>query len=333
MQPNSKQRRPIAITMGDPAGIGPEIIVKLWAELAAEAPGQWDDVVVIGEAGCLERAAKACRVPLALRSWSPGERMPQGVIRLIDCGGAPPPFGVISAEAGRMAYDCILKGIDLAQSGALSALVTAPIHKEALKLAGVSEPGHTEILANRTGSRRFGMMLANDELRVMLVSIHISLRDAIAAVTRESVLATIRLADQGTKAFGVAKPRIAVAGLNPHAGEGGLFGREEIEIIAPAIADAAAEGFVVSGPFAPDTIFMRARRGEFDCVVAMYHDQGLIPVKYLGIDHGVNVTVGLPFPRTSVDHGTAFDLAGTGKASASSLRYALSVARRMAFRD
>ncbi len=173
------------------------------------------------------------------------------------------------------------------------------------------------------------MMLANDELRVMLVSIHVPLIEAIQLVTFERVLQAIRLANQGTKAFGLARPRIAVAGLNPHAGENGLFGREDLDQIAPAVLAAKSEGIEASGPFAPDTIFMRARRGEFDCVVAQYHDQGLIPVKYLGVDHGVNITVGLPFIRTSVDHGTAFDIAGQGRASESSLVYALRLAEKL----
>jgi 4-hydroxythreonine-4-phosphate dehydrogenase len=329
---------PIGITMGDPAGVGPEIIVKLFAELMRADPDSARGLVVLGDGAVMQRAMQACGITLPIKPvsssdlrlcWT-GYELP-----LLECCSllTLPAFGIVSAEAGKAAHDAITTGIDLALAGQLSALVTAPIHKEALKAAGIVEPGHTEILAHRSGSPSFGMMLANDELRVMLVSIHVSLKQAIAAVTQESVIRAIRLADQGTRAFGVAAPRIAVAGLNPHAGEAGQFGREEIDIIEPAVCAARAEGFVVSGPFAPDTIFMRARQGAFDVVVAMYHDQGLIPVKYLGIDHGVNVTVGLPFPRTSVDHGTAFDLAGTGKASAESLGYALRVARRMIARS
>jgi 4-hydroxythreonine-4-phosphate dehydrogenase len=325
---------PIAITMGDPAGIGPDIIVKLFAALMLEGAGAAKGLVVLGDGEAMRRAMQACGVDLPIisvtddtldRCWS-GTAMP--VLQCCELRSLP-AFGLVSAIAGRAAYQAIIAGIDLALAGKVSALVTAPIHKEALKAAGVVEPGHTEILAHRSGSADFGMMLANDELRVMLVSIHVSLREAVAAVTHDSVVRAIRLADQGTRAFGIDKPRIAVAGLNPHAGEAGQFGREEIEIIEPAVRAARAGGYDVSGPFAPDTIFMRAREGAFDVVVAMYHDQGLIPVKYLGIDHGVNITVGLPFPRTSVDHGTAFDLAGTGKASASSLTYALDIARKM----
>ena len=212
---------------------------------------------------------------------------------------------------GAAAARCIEHAVQLVLAGAGSAIVTAPIHKEALAAAGVPFPGHTEMLqslAARGGPLPpVRMMLANDELRVVLVTIHQSLRSAIDAVTFDAVLSTIRIAH---RAIGLVQPRIAVAGLNPHAGEGGLFGSEEQQIIGPAVQAARAEGIDVSGPFAPDTVFMRARRGEFDVVVAMTHDHGLIPVKYLGVEQGVNVTLGLPFVRTSPDHGTAFDIAG-----------------------
>ncbi|MFY9511191.1 MAG: 4-hydroxythreonine-4-phosphate dehydrogenase PdxA, partial [Rubrivivax sp.] len=206
------------------------------------------------------------------------------------------------------------------------AVVTAPIHKEALAAAGVPYPGHTEMLQALSGGAPVRMMLANDELRVVLVTIHQSLRNAIEALDFEAVLSTIRITH---RSIGLRNPRIAVAGLNPHAGEGGLFGREEIEFIAPAVQAARAEGIAASGPYAPDTVFMRARRGAFDAVVAMTHDHGLIPVKYLGVEQGVNVTLGLPFVRTSPDHGTAFDIAGQGVADASSLVAALRAARSM----
>ena len=219
----------------------------------------------------------------------------------------------------------------LVQAGAAAAIVTAPIHKEALAAAGIDFPGHTEMLqalAARGGTvAPVRMMLANEELRVVLVTIHQSLRSAIDAVTFDAVLETLRIAH----AAGVGR-RIAVAGLNPHAGEGGLFGDEEQRIIAPAVAAARAQGIDAQGPFAPDTVFMRARRGEFDVVVAMTHDHGLIPVKYLGVEHGVNVTLGLPFVRTSPDHGTAFDIAGRGMADASSLAAAIRWARRSTHR-
>jgi 4-hydroxythreonine-4-phosphate dehydrogenase len=226
--------------------------------------------------------------------------------------------------------------------GDVAALVTAPLHKEALAAAGVPFPGHTELLqacaAEHAGvavsDMPVRMMLANDALRTVLVSIHVSLRDAIEAVTFDNVLETLRITDAAERRRLGRAPRIAVAGLNPHAGEGGLMGREELDVLIPALQHAQAQGMDVSGPHAPDTVFMRARDahdhpGEFDVVVAMYHDQGLIPVKYLGLDRGVNVTLGLPLVRTSPDHGTAFDLAGTGQADAQSLLAALAMARAL----
>lgn len=306
----------IALTMGDAAGIGPEICARFFAA-RPEAPA-----FIIGDASVMERAQRlvsgcpAVRVVQDIDEVAGGTGM--AVLSVSALAGAVLP-GRVDARAGKAAYDAILAAIDLAQAGRIAAMVTAPIHKEALAAAGIRHPGHTEILAERTKTAHFGMMLTSAELRVVLVSIHVPLAKAIRLVTRARVMAAIRLADEGTRAFGIARPRLAVAGLNPHAGEGGLFGLEEIEIIAPAVADARAEGFDVSGPFAPDTVFMRARAGEFDAVVAQYHDQGLIPVKYLGIDGGVNITVGLPIVRTSVDHGTAFDIAWRGVADAGSL--------------
>jgi 4-hydroxythreonine-4-phosphate dehydrogenase len=226
----------------------------------------------------------------------------------------------------------------LVQAGEVAAIVTAPIHKAALAAAGVPYPGHTEMLQALAGREgvlpAVRMMLANDELRTVLVTIHMSLRRAIDAVSFDGVLATLRIAHAAAARWGLAHPRIGVAGLNPHAGEGGLFGDEEIRIIAPAVRAACDEGIDARGPFAPDTVFMRARHapghpGEFDLVVAMTHDHGLIPVKYLGVEHGVNVTLGLPFVRTSPDHGTAFDIAGSGRADASSLGAALRMARAL----
>ncbi len=317
--------QPLAITMGDPAGIGPEIIAKFFSQ-GASAPA-----IVIGDAGCLERAANALSLPLAIRTITApndAQYMP-GTMNVLSISALPDdlPLGQIDARAGQAAFDYITTAIDLALAGKIAGIVTAPIHKEALKAAGIRYPGHTEILADRSGTSDFAMMLANDELRVILVTIHVSLRSVPDLITKARVLKTIELADAACRAYGIQNPKIAVAGLNPHAGEGGLFGHEEETEITPAIIAAAAQGIQVSGPFAGDTIFMRARRGEFDIVVAQYHDQGLIPVKYMGIEHGVNVTIGLPFIRTSVDHGTAFDIAGQGSADASSLRYAFEQAR------
>jgi 4-hydroxythreonine-4-phosphate dehydrogenase len=232
------------------------------------------------------------------------------------------PWGRVDARAGAAAAACIEAAVRAVQRGAGRAIVTAPVHKAALAAAGVPYPGHTEMLQALVGGVPVRMMLANDELRVVLVTIHQSLRTAIDAVTFDAVLETLRIAQASR-----VGQRIAVAGLNPHAGEDGLFGDEERLVIAPAVAAARAEGIDAHGPFAPDTVFMRARRGEFDLVVAMTHDHGLIPVKYLGVERGVNVTLGLPFVRTSPDHGTAFDIAGRGVADASSLLAALAWAR------
>ena len=311
--------------MGDPAGIGPEIIAKFFAA-GVSAPA-----IVIGDAGCLERAIKSLSLPLKVQTiQTPAEaRYAPDVLNVLVKSNLPAdlPLGRVDARAGQAAYDYITTAIDLALEGQIAGMVTAPIHKEALKAAGIPYPGHTEILADRSGTSDFAMMLANDELRVILVTIHVALKSVPDLITKARVLKTITLAHAACRAYGINEPRIAVAGLNPHAGEGGLFGHEEETNIIPAINEAQAKGMKVSGPFAGDTIFMRARRGEFDIVVAQYHDQGLIPVKYMGIEQGVNVTIGLPFIRTSVDHGTAFDIAGQGIADASSLAYAFEQAR------
>jgi len=324
----SVMQLPIAITMGDAAGIGPEIIARFFAERPDER------ALVVGDPAAMRRAvALIGAAPPVVEVAGPealaGLAGPAVPVLGVSALPSDLPYGVVDARAGRAAYDAIVCATDLALAGRVAGVVTAPIHKEALAAAGIRQPGHTEILAERTGTDDFGMMLADSRLRVVLVSIHVPLRTALDLVTVESVSRTIALADRGTRAFGIARPRIAVAGLNPHAGEGGLFGREEIEIIGPAIRAMQARGFDVSGPYAPDTVFMRAREGEFDVVVAQYHDQGLIPVKYLGIDGGVNVTLGLPIIRTSVDHGTAFDIAGRGVAGAGSLATAYDLARRM----
>ena len=318
---------PLLVTMGDPSGIGPEIVIKALAALKER------NCVALGHAGTLSAAAKAHApgVPVAvLRDLAEATGAPDR-IEILDTGGAGPfPTGTVSAASGQAAVAAIHKGIDLALAGASGGIVTAPIHKEAISAAGVPYPGHTELLAARCGGAQVAMMLANEDLRTVLVTIHCSLREAIARADHAAQMAAIRLAHQGCRALGIAEPRVAVAGLNPHAGEGGLFGREEIEIIAPAIADARAVGIDATGPWPGDTVFMRARKGEFDVVVAQYHDQGLIPVKYLGVEDGVNITLGLPFVRTSPDHGTAFDIAGKGVADASSMVTAIRCAERLA---
>jgi 4-hydroxythreonine-4-phosphate dehydrogenase len=323
---------PLVISMGDACGIGPEIIARLWQR---EAP---QDVVVVGDVDVMRRAVAAIGGGLAVAELRGPEelgRVPPRCLPVLQPAALPAdlidaPLGRVDARAGAAAAVCIDAAVGLIQAGRARGLVTAPIHKEALHAAGSPYPGHTEMLQALAGGGPVRMMLANEELRTVLVTIHCSLRDAIERVTREAVLETLLITDAALKRMGFAAPRIAVAGLNPHAGEGGLFGDEEIQHIAPAIADARAAGLDATGPFAPDTIFMRARRGEFDVVVAMTHDHGLIPVKYLGVEQGVNVTLGLPFVRTSPDHGTAFDIAGRGVADPASLQAALAMARRLA---
>lgn len=332
MTPENPLRTPILISMGDACGIGPEIIARLWLQGAPR------DALVVGDVAVMRRAVAAVGGGLTLAELAGPEsldRTPPRCLPVWQPPGLPAtladaPIGQVDARAGAAAALCIEAAVGLIQAGRASALVTAPIHKEALHAAGSRFPGHTEMLQALAGGVPVRMMLANEELRTVLVTIHCSLREAIDRVTRASVLETLRITGAALRRMGLESPRMAVAGLNPHAGEGGLFGDEEIVHIAPAIADARAEGWSVSGPLAPDTVFMRARRGEFDVVVAMTHDHGLIPVKYLGVEQGVNVTLGLPFVRTSPDHGTAFDIAGRGVADPASLGAALAMARRLA---
>jgi 4-hydroxythreonine-4-phosphate dehydrogenase len=340
--------QPIAITQGDAAGIGPEIIARAFRD----APDALRGCFVVGDVavqrragGCVQRAGDAALPVAAIAAAGHALAVPPRCVPVLQLPGLPtepPAFGRISAAAGQAAADCVVWAARAALREEVAAVVTAPLHKEALSAAGIAFPGHTELL-QAEAARHAGvplaempvrMMLASDELRTVLVSIHVSLRDALSAVTQGNVLAALRITHAAlSRSLGRA-PRIGVAGLNPHAGEGGLFGREEIETIAPAIRAALAEGIDARGPFAPDTVFMRARttpqrQGEFDVVLAMYHDQGLIPVKYLGVDKGVNVTLGLPLVRTSPDHGTAFDIAGQGVADASSLIEAVRMARQL----
>jgi 4-hydroxythreonine-4-phosphate dehydrogenase len=340
MEAKTPSAERLLLTMGDACGIGPEIAVAAWA-----ADARRERLCLVGDAGVLRRALaqRGLALPVA-RLDGPDEAAPPNCLPVWQPAGLPAdllevPQGRIDARAGRAAALCIEAAVAAIQAGQAAGLVTAPIHKEALHAAGVDHPGHTEMLqalaaAPGQAPPPVRMMLANEELRTVLVTIHVSLRQAIELLSTERVLQTLRISGAALKRFGLKAPRLAVAGLNPHAGEGGLFGREEIEIIAPAIAQAQAEGIAASGPYAPDTIFMRARNtaehpGEFDLVVAMTHDHGLIPVKYLGVEQGVNVTLGLPFVRTSPDHGTAFDLAGRGLADPSSMAAAIRMARRL----
>lgn len=330
----------LALSMGDACGIGPEVIAK------ASAAGALGPALVVGDVGVMRRALSQCalRLPVA-RLDAPADlaEVPPDCLAVWEPPGLPAglaalPMGEASASAGVAAAACIRAAARLAWGGGAAALVTAPIHKAALAAAGVSYPGHTELLqalaAEGGAPCAVRMMLANDELRVVLATIHVALRRAIELLDFDAVLSTLRIAHRAAAAWGGKAPRIAVAGLNPHAGEGGLFGDEEVRFIAPAVAAARAEGIDARGPYAPDTVFMRARNapghpGEFDVVVALTHDHGLIPVKYLGVERGVNVTLGLPFVRTSPDHGTAFDIAGSGRADPASLIAAARLARRL----
>jgi 4-hydroxythreonine-4-phosphate dehydrogenase len=282
----------IAITVGDPAGIGPEI------------------------------AARAAVDPRVLAACEP----------IVYGPPASPSFtpGVLSGDAGRAAHDVIVRAVGDAQRGAVQAIATAPVNKEAFRLAGLPWHGHTDLLAHLTDAAHVAMMFDSEALRVVLATVHLPLAEVPRALTAASLEATIGLTARELPRFGVARPRIAVAGLNPHAGEHGLFGCEEQTVIAPAIAACRARGIDVSGPFPGDTIFVRARRGEFDVVVACYHDQGLIPVKLVAFGQAVNVTLGLPIVRTSVDHGTAFDIAGKGVADPQSMIAAVLLAARLA---
>lgn len=312
----------IALTMGDPAGIGPEIVLKLVREVDGTIP-----IAVIGDAGVLRRAATQLDPQLTVREiHAPAEvaaRSADVHVISVSALSADIPIGRVSGEAGQAAYDYVERAVQYAMNGEVDAIVTAPLNKEALSLAGLPHLGHTEILAELSGTSDYTMMMASDDLRVVLVTIHEALRVAIAHIDEASILRVIRLADRALRQSGNASPRIGVAGLNPHAGENGLMGTEEIEIIDPAIIAAQNEGINASGPFPPDTVFLRTKNGEFDVVIAQYHDQGLIPFKYLGLDKGVNITIGLPFVRTSVDHGTAFGIAGKGIADHRSLKVAL----------
>ena len=342
-------QKPIAITLGDAAGIGPEIIAKAFQQ----EPELLRHCFVWGDVGTMRRANRLVQtdgpsMPVAqIQLPTAFSLVPPHCIAVLQAGAALPelPWGQISAQAGAFAGQCVVQAADAALRGEVAAIVTAPLHKEALHAAGApfdQFPGHTEML-QAAAARHAGkavndvpvrMMLANDELRTVLVSIHVSLRQALAAVTFDNVLETLRITHESLSRVLGRAPQIAVAGLNPHAGEGGLFGTEELEVIAPAMRAARECGCQVSGPWAPDTVFMRARnvpgkRSEFDVVVAMYHDQGLIPVKYLGVEKGVNVTLGLPLVRTSPDHGTAFDIAGKGCADPSSLIEAIRMAQQL----
>lgn len=315
----------IGITMGDAAGVGPEIIMKT---LAVPEVYEISRPLVIGDARRLRKAGQIVGSKLSVRAIQKPEEAAfrLGEADVVDLPIIPDdlPFGKLSATAGDAAFKFIQRAVELAMAGRIDAICTAPLNKEALHAGGHKYPGHTELLAKLSGTEEVSMMLATPKMRVIHVTTHIGLLDAIEKIEPALVERTIRRGHDALVRSGMARPRIAVCAINPHAGEGGLFGRGEEETkIVPGIKAARARGIEVEGPLPADTLFFRAGRGDFDLVVAMYHDQGHGPVKVLGLEAGVNITVGLPFVRTSVDHGTAFDIAGTGKADERSLVQAL----------
>lgn len=322
----------IAVTMGDPAGIGPEIIIKSLAE--GELSGA--PAVVIGCASTLRRIMALGITPQAelrvLNNVGDAHFAP-GIINVIDEPLADPDAlkaGVVQVAAGDLAYRCVKRATELALAGEVQAIATAPLNKEALHSAGHLYPGHTELLAKLTDTRDYGMVLFTDRLKVIHVTTHIALRKFLDTLNRDRVETVIAMADTFLKRVGFEKPRIAVAGVNPHAGENGLFGDEEITIVGPAVEAMKARGLTVTGPCPPDTVFLQCYEGQYDIVVAMYHDQGHIPLKLLGFYDGVNITAGLPFIRTSADHGTAFDIAWTGKAKSESMAISIQLAMQLA---
>jgi 4-hydroxythreonine-4-phosphate dehydrogenase len=327
----------LALTMGDPGGIGPEIILKA---MSSPEVRKCCALIAIGDPSVMEEATGFFKHPLKLRMIkSPKDSKPaKGIIELIQIPFNPAlqkgrigefEKNKAASEGGRAAASCIQKAVQLALNKQVDGVVTAPISKEALKMAGLKWPGHTEMLAALTGTKDYAMMLVGGPLRVILVTIHTALRNVPDLITRQKVVRTIRLAKKACGMFGIKRPRIAVAGLNPHAGENGIFGHEEIRKIIPAIREAVKGGIPVSGPYPPDTIFHKAYSGDVDIIVCMYHDQGLIPLKMIAFEKGVNVTVGLPFVRTSPDHGTAYDIAWKGIADPSSMIEAIKLAAKL----
>nr|WP_306133575.1 D-threonate 4-phosphate dehydrogenase [Pectobacterium carotovorum] len=318
--------------MGDPAGIGPEIIIKSLAE--GELSGA--SAVVVGCVQTMRRILALNIVPaveLKIIDKPADAVFAPGVINMIDEPLEDPQAlkpGVVQSQAGDLAYRCIKKATELAMAGEVHAIATAPLNKEALHSAGHLYPGHTELLAKLTNSRDYAMVLYTDKLKVIHVSTHIALRKFLDTLNRDRVETVIDMADVFLKRVGFTHPRIAVAGVNPHAGENGLFGDEEITIVSPSVEAMKAKGIDVYGPCPPDTVYLQAYEGQYDMVVAMYHDQGHIPLKLLGFYDGVNITAGLPFIRTSADHGTAFDIAWTGKAKSESMAISIQLAMQLA---
>lgn len=318
--------------MGEPGGVGPEVLVK--ALYCAEIR-EYCSPLIIGDAGVIKEAVTLTRLPLKVRSISsPSKSKPSlGEIQALDIKSRSTfNKGAPSRNAGEAVVRYIKKAVELALKNDVDAIVTAPISKESLKMAGFRWPGHTELLAELTKTKDYAMMFVSDKLKLTLCTIHIPLKNVPEKINERLVLRTIRLAKKGAGMLGIKNPRIAVAGLNPHAGESGIMGREEVESIIPAVEIAIREGVEVSGPYPPDVVFHKAYNGAFDMVVCMYHDQGLIPFKMIAFDTGVNVTVGLPIIRTSPDHGAAFDIAWENKADPSSMLEAIKLAAKMELR-
>ena len=318
---NEEYRPRLAITMGDAAGSGPEIITKTLADLKVRAVSR---PVVVGDAATMQAALEITGVPGEVRAIEKlaEASFREGVIEVIDLHNIQLDRltrGRVDPMAGKAAYEYIKLATEMALAGEVDAIVTSAINKEALNKAGYHYDGHTQLLAELCGASEVAMMLASGKLRVSHVTTHVSLLRAIELVRPERIITVIRLTDEAIKQMGVAEPRLAVAGLNPHSGEGGLFGDEEIKYITPAIEEARRRGFNVIGPLPPDSIFLRTSEGQFDAAVAMYHDQGHIALKMLGVTEGINITLGLPIIRTSVDHGTNFGKAGKGTADPTSL--------------
>lgn len=319
----------LGLTVGDPAGIGPEIVLKACIDPRTRAAR----LLAIGSLEALRSASDLVPGAPTLNAVSAPRdaRFESGTLDVIAVpSDVSVSVGQLSAEAGQIAFEGVERAVALACNGTIDGIVTAPLNKEAIALAGHPYPGHTEILAELTGTQDFAMMLTAFKLRVVHVTTHVGIRQMLDRVTTDRVLTTIRLADHALRDMGVDAPSVGVAGLNPHAGEGGLFGDEEKRVIIPAIEQARGEGIDATGPWPADTLFGRAVKGDFDVAVAMFHDQGHIAVKVLGFETGVNATIGLPIVRTSVDHGTAFDIAGTGRAGHDSLVEAIAVGTAMA---
>ncbi|WP_456426814.1 4-hydroxythreonine-4-phosphate dehydrogenase PdxA [Rhodocaloribacter sp.] len=333
--PERRKRPRLAVTLGDPNGIGPEVVIKC---LGDSRLNKYMEPLVIGSAEVLRvHAARLGFGDLRLRIvHQVPERIEKGGITVLDVTGGEPfdvQYGAITEAGGRLAMQAVARAVDLCMSGEADAMVTAPISKEAIAMAGFKEPGHTEFIARRTGCERYTMMMIADKLRVGLVTGHIAIWDVPKYVTQEAILEKVEIISESLiRDFGIARPRIAVLGLNPHAGDGGVMGHEEEDFILPAIAEACERGRLVFGPFPADGFFAVSGYRVYDAVLAMYHDQGLVPFKTLAFDTGVNFTAGLPIVRTSPDHGTAYDIAGSGKASPGSMRsavyLAIDIARR-----